>query len=75
MANHLDRTIDEAALARQLADIVKPQQSRHSSAQNASNNPSILDIATIDLYDYLSESVARAAGQPDSARLRQLLGL
>jgi hypothetical protein len=75
MANHLDRTIDEAALARQLADIVKPQQSRHSSAQNASNNPSILDIATIDLYDYLSESVARAAGQPDSERLRRLLGL
>ena len=75
MANHLDRAIDEAALARQLAEIVKPQQSRHSSAQNASNSPPILDLATMDLYEYLSESVEHAGGQPDPQRLRQLLRL
>jgi hypothetical protein len=75
MATHLGRAIDESTMTKQLAEIVKPQQSRHSSAQNASNRPPILDSATTDLYDYLSESVAHPAGQPDPERLRQLLGL
>jgi hypothetical protein len=75
MANHLDRDIDEKVMGKQLAEIVKPQQSRHSSAQNASNSPPILDSTTIDLYDYLSESVAKPGGQPNPERLRQLLGL
>jgi hypothetical protein len=75
MANHLGRSFDEAALARQLAEIVKPQQSRHSSANNAPNSASILDSATLDLYDYLSESVTKAGRQPDPERLRQLLAL
>ncbi|MBC7625141.1 MAG: sulfotransferase [Aeromicrobium sp.] len=75
MADHLGRKVDENLVAKQLAEIVKPQQSRHSSAQNASNSPPILDAATMSLYDYLSESVNSAEGQPDPERLRQLLGL
>ncbi|MCA3002415.1 MAG: sulfotransferase [Rhodocyclaceae bacterium] len=75
MAQHLGREIDESVVAKQLAEIVKPQQSRHSSAQNASNRPPIMDLATMDLYEYLSESVEHAGGQPDPQRLRQLLRL
>jgi hypothetical protein len=75
MANHLGRTIDESTLTKQLAEIVKPQQSRHSSAQNASNSPLIIDSATMALYAYFSESVALPADQPNPERLRQLLGL
>jgi hypothetical protein len=75
MAQHLGREIDESVVATQLAEIVKPQQSRHSSAQNASNSPPILDIATMNLYECLTESVNSGAGQPDPQRLRQLLRL
>jgi|688.fasta_scaffold49584_2 hypothetical protein len=75
MAQHLGREIDEKALSRQLAEIVKPQQSRHSSAKIASNRPSVLDLATTDLYDYLIESVGLEGGQPDPTHLHRLLGL
>jgi hypothetical protein len=75
MAQHLGREIDEKALSRQLAEIVKPQQSRHSSAKIASNRPSVLDLATTDLYDYLIESVGLGGGQPDPTHLHRLLGL
>jgi hypothetical protein len=75
MAQHLGREIDESVVATQIAEIVKPQQSRHSSAQNASNSPPILDIATMNLYECLTESVNSGAGQPDPQRLRQLLRL
>lgn len=75
MAQHLGREIDESVVATQLAEIVKPQQSRHSSAQNASNGPPIIDSATMSVYDYLTESVAHHAGQPDPQYLRQLLRL
>jgi hypothetical protein len=75
MAQHLGREIDESVVATQLAEIVKPQQSRHSSAQNASNGSPIIDSATMSVYDYLTESVAHHAGQPDPQYLRQLLRL
>ncbi|MFN5027871.1 MAG: sulfotransferase family protein [Burkholderiales bacterium] len=75
MAQHLGREIDESVVAKQLAEIVKPLQSRHSSAQNASNRPPIIDSATMSVYDYLTESVAHQAGQPDPQHLRRLLRL
>jgi hypothetical protein len=72
VAAHLGMTIDPARVRAQLSEIVKPQQSRHTSATIASESPSILDFKTISLYEYLRDSV-KNGGQPDAARLRELL--
>ncbi len=72
MARHLGVSIDETSLRAQLGQIVKPQQSRHSSDNNLPNASSILDIQTMALHDYLRESVGNG-GQPDGAKLRALL--
>ena len=74
MAHHLGRPIDEAALAAQLGKIVKPQQSRHSSAADATSARAVLDARTTALYDYLAQST-HLGQQPDADRLRQLLDL
>jgi hypothetical protein len=72
MARHLGVAVTESAVAAQLAKIVKPQQSRYSSAENASNASPVLDINTRTLYEYLRASVQNS-GQPDAAKLAALL--
>lgn len=69
MATHLGVTLTETEAQAKLTKIVKPQQSRHSSAENASNGTPILDYP---LYRYLRESVQNG-GQPDRERVLQLL--
>ncbi|MEI8133385.1 MAG: NAD-dependent epimerase/dehydratase family protein [Leptolinea sp.] len=56
----------------QLAKIVKPQQSRHSSTEITSNAAQLLDFQTVALFDYLRASVADG-GQPDRSTLQKLL--
>jgi hypothetical protein len=72
MARHLGIAVEESTVRAKLAQIVKPQQSRHSSAQNAPNTSSMLDFQTLQLYAYLRDSVANG-GQPDAAQLDKLL--
>ncbi len=72
IAKHLDISIDEQYVDEKLSKIVKPQQSRHSSAQNAVNSPSILDFKTQSLFDYLRR-MTDAGLQPDQLELERLL--
>jgi hypothetical protein len=72
MARHLGVSIDESAVRTKLAEIIKPQQSRHSSADNASNGTSLLDFQTNTLYAYLRDSVKNGA-QPDREHVMRLL--
>ncbi len=74
IAQHLGIDIDAAVMTQHLAEIVKPQQSRHSSAENAANTAPMLDVETTALHRYLVESTANG-GQPDAAQLRQALAL
>ena len=72
LAQHLGVAIDDARLTSQLATIIKPQQSRHSSAENAANAVPVLDFKTTTLYAYLTESTT-SGQQPDATRLRELV--
>ena len=72
MARHLNVAVDESAAAQKLSQIVKPQQSRHTSVQNAVNGTSILDVQTKALYTYLRET-ADTQSQPDETVLQNLL--
>jgi hypothetical protein len=72
MARHLGVTADEFAVRTKLAGIVKPQQSRHSSAENAPNGTSLLDFQTNTLYACLRDSV-KNGGQPDREHVMRLL--
>jgi len=74
MAHHLGGPVDEASLSAQLGNIVKPQQSRHSSAADAASSGTVLDSRTAALYDFLEQST-KSGQQPDADQLRQLLGL
>jgi len=74
MAHHLGRSIDEAVLAAQLGNIVKPQQSRHSSAVDLTSSQAVLDARTTALYDFLEQST-KSGQQPDANELRRLLEL
>lgn len=73
MAHHLGRSVDETSLTAQLGDIVKPQQSRHSSATDSAGG-AVLGARTIALYDFLEQST-KSGGQPDANELRRLLEL
>lgn len=72
MAQHLHIAVDEAAVSVKLSEIVKPQQSRHSSVKNASNSAPIIDFRTLSLYEYLRDTV-RAGEQPAAEKLAALL--
>lgn len=72
LVNHLGLTNNRDLVATKLADIIKPSQSRHSSALNASNTNSMLDDRTNALYTYLSTTVQSGA-QPDPKELSRLL--
>ena len=74
MAHHLGRSTDDAALAAQLGNIVKPQQSRHSSAADSTRSQAVLDVQTTALYDFLEQST-KSGQQPDADKLRKLLEL
>jgi hypothetical protein len=74
MAAHLGIEISGAQVTQKLAEIIKPQQSQHSSAKNASNGASFLDVDTLTVYDYLLAST-RDGGQPDRLVLQRLLAL
>ncbi len=73
MARHLGIVVDENTARGQLAQIVKPQQSRHFSAEITSNTLPGLDPQTAGLFDYLCAST-RNGGQPAAAQLKLLLG-
>jgi hypothetical protein len=73
IAAHLNIKVDESIAAQKLLQIVKPQQSQYTSAQNAANGTSMLDARTKALYAYLRET-ADAGLQPDGTLLRKLLG-
>ncbi len=72
IARHLRIPVDGERVRAQLAQIVKPRQSRHSSAEITSNAAQLLDLQTNALFDYLRTSVADG-GQPDRAMLQKLL--
>ncbi len=74
MAHHLGRSVDEAALAAQLGNIVKPQQSRHSAVADSASSRAVLDSRTTALYDFLEQST-KSGQQPDADKLRRLLEL
>lgn len=72
MARHLGVAVNEQTVCVQLAEIVKPQQSRHSSADiNTTAQPG-LGHETAALFDYLRVST-RNGGQPDADQLTALL--
>jgi hypothetical protein len=72
IATHLGLTVDESDVRAKLAEIVKPQQSRHSSAEMAAKCADLLDAKTLSLYEYLCDAVANG-GQPDFARIDKIL--
>lgn len=75
IAKHLRLDADESVVRAKLADIVKPQQSRHSSAEIAPNGNTGADFhdeRTMALYAYLRDAVARGS-QPDFTRIDQIL--
>lgn len=72
LARHLGIAVDATQVQNQLAQIIKPQQSRHSSATILPNSPSTLDLATLALFDYLRTATANG-GQPEISRLQVLL--
>jgi hypothetical protein len=72
MAKHLDIAPNESAVAEKLSKIVKPQQSRHTSVQNAANSTSVLDVRTQELFKYLRK-ITDAGLQPDALELQRLL--
>ncbi len=72
MARHLGLAVDENTMRGQLAQIVKPQQSRHSSAEINANALPVLDPQTTALFDYLRAST-RTGGQPEAEQLKILL--
>jgi hypothetical protein len=74
MAKHLNRQMSNEEIAARLVGIVKPQQSRHSSAENAANAASLLDADTEAVYQYLDQNT-RDGRQPDPAQLHALLKL
>jgi len=73
MAQRLDIALDESMAHAKLLQIIKPQQSRHTSAQNTANSPLILDAQTNGLYLYLRK-IAKDKAQPERATLERLLG-
>ena len=74
MAHHLGRCVDEAALAAQLGNIVKPQQSKHSTAADSTSGGAVLDARTTTVHDCLAQST-ESGQQPDANQLRRLLEL
>jgi hypothetical protein len=75
IASHLGLQIDEAHLAARLAEIVKPQQSRHTVPAASSTPAATLDEDTESLYAYLNTTIVERGEQPDDASLRHLLRL
>ena len=72
LARHFGVAVDATRVQNQLAQIIKPQQSRHSSAKIAPNSAFTLDSATLALFDYLHTSTAKG-GQPDMRHVQNLL--
>ncbi len=72
LAQHLGIVVDPAQVQAQLAQIVKPQQSRHSSAKTSPGSPDLLTAPTAALFYYLQTSTQNG-GQPDSQTLKTLL--
>ncbi len=74
LAQHLRIEVDVNRVKRQLAQIVKPQQSRHSSAHISPDSPTVLDGTTMALFDYLRDST-KGGGQPEAKILQKLLAV
>ncbi len=72
LARHLGIAVDTTQVQNQLAQIIKPKQSRHSSATIAPNGAFTLDVNTLELFDYLRTSTANG-GQPNMRHLKKLL--
>ena len=72
LARHLGIAVDTTQVQNQLAQIIKPKQSRYTSATIAPNSAFTLDVNTLELFDYLRTSTANG-GQPDMRHLKNLL--
>jgi hypothetical protein len=78
LANHLGIQVDRAEVGRRLAEIIKPQQSKHSFAAPAASPTTAaaaaqaLDARTTALHAYFVAST-RDGGQPDANKLAALL--
>jgi hypothetical protein len=76
LATHLGIHVDREEVQRKLAEIIKPQQSKHSFATPAANAADVashvLDARTTALHAYLVQST-RDGGQPNANRLAELL--
>ncbi|MFO0325959.1 MAG: sulfotransferase [Burkholderiales bacterium] len=76
LANHLGIHADLEEVQRKLAEIIKPQQSKHSFAapvaSAADTASQVLDARTTDLHAYLVQST-QDGGQPNANKLAELL--
>lgn len=76
LAKHLGIELDREEVNRKLAEIIKPQQSKHSfvtpAATAADTAAQVLDASTTALHAYLVQSTQNG-GQPDANKLAELL--